>query len=184
MSSGGVYISLDALAKVTWHAAWQIRSADASLKNISPSTQPSSWLTNATWLARDLARSERPAPRPPCNRLAWNEVQHRIGQRIHGHPVHLGGNGPAAIGFFVQGVHPWQQAIGVLHPLAPHDMVQVSMGQQHLDGLNVELLAQRLKRLALCGKTCGSTTVTTVSVIDEISLLSKDIACEGMHHAA
>ena len=160
----GVHLSLDALAKVTWHAAWQIRSADASLKEDISSEHPTVIVVDKRDVARRVTWYEANVQHQAatCNRLAWNEVQHRIGQRIHGHPVHLGGNGPAAIGFFVQGVHPWQQAIGVLHPLAPHDMVQVSMGQQHLDGLNVELLAQRLKRLALLREDMpGSTTVAS-----------------------
>ena len=65
-------------------------------------------------------------------------------------------------------------------------MVQMPMGQQHLNGLNVELLAQRLKRLALLrGRHARiDHRGLPISVIDEISLLSKDIACEGMHHAA
>ena len=65
-------------------------------------------------------------------------------------------------------------------------MVQMPMGEQDLNRLNVKLRAQRLKRLAFLrgGHARIDDRSLAIAVIDEISLLSKDIACEGMHHAA
>ena len=65
--------------------------------------------------------------------LPRNQIHHHIRQRVHGHPVHLSRNGPAMVGLFIEGVHAWKQSIRVLHPLAAHDVVEVTVGQQDLD---------------------------------------------------
>ena len=89
------------------------------------------------------------------------------------------------VGLFIEGVHAWKQSVRVLHPLAAHDVVQVTVRQQDLNRLRIEAVADALKCFSLWrGHARIDHRQRTVSVIHNIGLLSKHVACKWLHHGA
>ena len=78
------------------------------------------------------------------------------------------------------------QAVRVLHPLAAHDVVEVTVRQQDLDRLRAQGVADALKRFSFLrrGHARIDHRQRTVSVIHNIGLLSKHVACKWLHHGA
>ena len=79
-----------------------------------------------------------------------------------------------------------EASVRVLHPLAAHDVVQVTVRQQDLNRLRIEAVADALKRFSFLrrGHARIDHRQRTVSVIHNIGLLSKHVACKWLHHGA
>jgi hypothetical protein len=62
----------------------------------------------------------------------------------------------------------------------------MGMGQQHLDGLGIEAVAEVLKRLSLlpAGHPWIDHGQPAISMFHDVGLLAKGVARESMHHGA
>ena len=80
----------------------------------------------------------------------------------------------------------WGKTVRLEHPVASHDVVQVGVGQEHLCWSGFQPETERLERLSFF-PVCHARVHDgefALTVLHDVSLFSKAIACEGMHHEA